>query len=436
MNTASKSMNRVGKMPDNPLDKPDAPEPPDYSQQIEQQNQLAREMAQVGREQLDYTRGLDAYRLGAAQPFIDQQAQIGAINMGDATRTGAMYDAYYQPTNQLQVLDAFGAGWLGTDARNELIDGLTDIYTGSLEDAYTEYLGAIDLTQARNKANPTPRHETGGFPVVGGAPVAAPGGTTQYQTTAGLPYYGPATAGVQSGGVPITPVGGTEPKTYGLTPAEQQADYRRQERFARGQRNRDIASAERSAETQKMLYGVQDSAEAAAVGRAAADAEQANANTRTAIMNQARSMGIDPTRALNTMGAYAPSSAATRVNAGNNARFGIRNATSANIGNVANVGRGFPAVASSQYGTAAGSTGAALGGTNATVSGAVNSTSAAAPFFGAASSGYNNAANIMNAGYGNQVNQYNAELAAGNGFWDLAGTLGGAYLYGHGFPGV
>jgi hypothetical protein len=166
--------------------------------------------------------------------------------------------------------------------------------------------------------------------------------------------------------------------------------------------------------------------QAAEAGKAEADVAQQFEQARRTAQERLESYGVDPTQTrsgamdLQTRIAEAASQAA----AGNTARERTEATGRALRSEAINVGKGYPAqVGASAAGAQNAGTGAVASGNQTTATGA--STMGTAPQYGGlANQSIGNWGNILNQGYGNQLDAWKAEQSSSSGIGSMAGLAG------------
>lgn len=434
-------------MADNPFSTPKPPKPDErVAESAERQAKVAEEMLQMGREQLQFGRQVGAQTTEMARPIYDTAMQ-GAPQLADMGQQQlASYDAVYQPVEQLSLLNSLGAGWLSDEEYDRLLGEVYGAQNASLRDMYVEdrdYLKDQQKSAAQPAAStstrtvmtpagirqiPTQQRPTSTLAVPTTSmdwrynpqnnPGILPAGGLnaphlRYGDTSGAQNFQNTQARVGSGATigGATGVPGTQSERAYYTGelADQRAD-----------RTRDIAGQNRDLELARTLNDVSRGAEAAAERMAQADVYQAEARNRQATMRDALRYGVDPSQALTAQSYQSPALAAQAANAGNQARFGIRNQTTAGLNQQANFGRGVLGSGQSLY---SGATNLGTQGLNAYLAGvspALNATASAAPIFNSATQGFGAAGGLYNQNYANQVNAY--ANTPNSGFADIVGT--------------
>lgn len=173
-------------------------------------------------------------------------------------------------------------------------------------------------------------------------------------------------------------------------------------------------------------------------GRAEADVAAQFNQARQAAQDRLESFGVDPSQTRSgalDLGTRV-AEAAAQASAGNQARTQTENIGRALRSEAINIGKGYPAQAlAAQAGSSGAGNQAANTGLATTASGA-QTMGTGYQWQGLGNQGIGTWGNILNAGYQNQLGQYEADQQSSSGWGSLLGTIGGAFLGNPGFGGA
>lgn len=166
------------------------------------------------------------------------------------------------------------------------------------------------------------------------------------------------------------------------------------------------------------------------IGRVQADAAQKSDQAREASLRQLEGYGINPgaTRYAGLDRGARMQLAATQAALSNETSRAVED-TGRNLKLAAiNIGRGLPAQSGAQFGTAMSGASGGLNSELATTGSAASTTGTAPAYAGMATSGYAGAANVVNAGYQNDLAAFKAQQAQSSGIGKLVGAGAGMFL--------
>lgn len=163
------------------------------------------------------------------------------------------------------------------------------------------------------------------------------------------------------------------------------------------------------------------------IGRAQAQVGQQFDAARESAQRELEAYGINPsaTRYAALDIGYRANEAAAKAAAGNQAALNVDNIARALRTEAINIGRGYPAQVTGEYGTAMNAGNSAVGNANQTLGTGSAAMTAPAQYMGMANQSYGQWGNLLGQSYQNQLSRWEAKQNASSGWGQALGLVGG-----------